>query len=132
MVPELNGEFGDGEISFYRQPSLTWKLADDALGSKTDRLDAVKQAIYHILCTERYSNPIYDDNYGIELEQYIGAEFGKIKAGIENTLSDALTQDDRVLNVTVNDIVKEKDFCNVRFTVRTIYGEMEGNVNVLQ
>lgn len=119
-------------VAMYRQPSLTYKLTDDTVNGKCDGIDAVKQAIYHILATERYSNPIYDDNYGVELEQYIGADYGFIVASIEQTLSDALTQDDRIKSVSVDDITKDGNSCHVVFTVRTIYGETQEALNVIQ
>lgn len=112
------------------EPSLTYSLVD---ATKINDLEAVKQAIYHILMTERYSNPIYDDDYGVELEQYIGADIGTIRATIETTLRDALTQDERIRNVVVTS-VKQSDrdasSCLIDFTVYTIYGETEESITI--
>lgn len=118
--------------AYYRQPSLTYKLEGKGVNGKIDGIDSVKQAIYHILKTERYTNPIYDDNYGIELEQFIGSDYGYIVANIENALSDALTQDDRIKSVIVDSVLKDGNKCHVKFTVKTIYGDMEENIDVLQ
>ena len=130
MIPST--ELLDFEkVAMYRQPSLTYKLTNENVSGKVDGIDAVKQAVYHILATERYANPIYDDNYGVELEQYIGSDYGFIVANIENTLSDALTQDDRITSVIVDDITKNGNTCTVIFTVKTIYGETQETLNVL-
>ncbi len=119
----------------YRQPNLTYRLGKKSVAGKVDKIEAVKQAIYHILSTERYSSPIYDDDYGVELEQYIGQDIGFIEADIENTLREALCQDDRITDVQVNSVEKSKEqagCCVVDFTVFTIYGNVEESLNVVQ
>ena len=118
----------------YRQPDLTYRLGSTTVAGKIDKLESIKQAVYHILSTERYSSPIYDDNYGVELEQYIGKDIGYIQADIENTLKEALIQDDRITNVVVNDVKKsdkQKNACVIEFTVYTIYGNYNENMNIL-
>lgn len=118
----------------YRQPDLTYRLGNTTVAGKIDKLESIKQAVYHILSTERYSSPIYDDNYGVELEQYIGKDIGYIQADIENTLKEALTQDDRITNVVVNDVKKsdeQKNACIIEFTIYTIYGNYNENMSIL-
>lgn len=118
----------------YRQPDLTYRLGNTAVAGKIDKLESIKQAVYHILSTERYSSPIYDDDYGVELERYIGKDIGYIQADIENTLKEALTQDDRITNVVVNDVEKsdkQKNACVIKFTVYTIYGNYNENMSIL-
>lgn len=118
----------------YRQPDLTYRLGNTTVAGKIDKLESIKQAVYHILSTERYSSPIYDDDYGVELERYIGKDIGYIQADIENTLKEALTQDDRITNVVVNDVEKsdkQKNACVIKFTVYTIYGNYNENMSIL-
>ena len=124
-----------GGIQEYRQPDLTYRMGESAIvGKITDRIESVKQSILHILSTERYSNPIYDDDYGVELEKYIGQDKGTIIADIENTLNEALTQDDRITKIKVNSITDgvESNSLVVEFTVYTIYGEIGEVLNVVQ
>ena len=131
MVSQIYDKIANNAY-FVRQPNLTYSLGYDG---RISGLEAMKQAIYHILMTERYSNPIYDDDYGIELEQYVGKDLNYISATIENTLRDALMQDDRVVGVIVNSIKpddKQPNVCLIEFTVDTIYGEFEENLNVVQ
>jgi len=119
-------------------PSKTYKLNinennSDRIIGFIDKLEAIKQAIYHILMTERYTYLIYDDNYGIELQQYIGRGFDYLEATIEETLREALTIDLRITNVVVTDINKvNNDKAQVKFNVESIYGslQMEVVVNV--
>ncbi len=134
MTPQIST--GDtSNVYSYRQPNLTYRLGKKTVAGKIDQLEAVKQSIYHILSTERYSNPIYDDDYGVELEQYLGKDIGYITADIENTLREALCQDDRITDVQVNDVSKsteEESACVIDFTVFTIYGNIEETLNVIQ
>ena len=124
-----------GGIQEYRQPDLTYRMGESAIvGKITDKIESVKQSILHILSTERYSNPIYDDDYGVELEKYIGQDKGTVIADIENTLNEALTQDDRITKIKVNSITDgvESNSLVVEFTVYTIYGEIGEVLNVVQ
>lgn len=133
-LPQINDELS-GTTYTYREPNLTYRLGEKTVAGKIDKLDAVKQAIYHILMTERFSNPIYDENYGVELEQYIGKDLGFVVASIQTTLQDALLQDDRITDVIVTDVSKsdkQENACVVQFTVNTIYGNLEESLNVLQ
>lgn len=135
MIPQISDGLDEAETYSYRQPSLTYRLGEKTVAGKITKLDSVQQSIYHILSTERYSSPIYDDDYGIELEQYIGKDIGTITAGIENTLREALLQDDRITDVKVNSVEKstvQQNACLIEFTVSTIYGNLEDSINVLQ
>ena len=126
-LPQINDDM-NGSTYSYREPNLTYKVNEETVTGNLDKLESIKQAIYHILMTERYSNPIYSDNYGVELEQYIGKDFGFVVAGIQNTLIDALTQDDRITSVVVNDVSKsnkQQNDCLILFTVYTIYGNYD-------
>lgn len=109
------------------------KLGNDRIIGFVDKLDAIKQAVYHILSIERYAYIIYDNNYGIELEQYIGRGFDYLEATIEETLKEALLQDLRITNILVTSIEKvSNDMASVKFDVQSIYGnlQMEVSVNV--
>lgn len=105
----------------------------DRIEGYVDGINAIKQAIYHILMTERYAYLIYDNNYGVELNQYIGKDLDYIEATIEQTLKEALTHDLRITDVKVNSINQiEHDKVLINFTAYTIYGDLvlEVNINV--
>ena len=131
ITPQIENQLAGDSIQ-YRQPNLTYRIGENTVNGKiSDSLEAVKQAVKCILETERYSNPIYSDDYGIELEQYKGADYGKIVAGIETTLRDALLQDDRITDVRVTDVERlDVDSCKVEFDVYTIYGNYKEDLNV--
>lgn len=103
----------------------------DRIMGYVDKLDAIKQAVYKILSTERYAYLIYSENYGIELDQYIGNTFDYLEANIESTLKDALTYDLRIKDVRVNSIEKKNtDEARIKFTVYSIYGDIQMEVAV--
>lgn len=134
MASQIYDTIGENAY-YYRYPNLTYRMGEKLCSGRISGLEAMKQSIYHILRTERYSNPIYSDDYGVELEQYIGKDLGYLKATIEGTLRDALRQDDRVTDVYITDISQnEGDIasCTVEFMVVTIYGEFEESVDVIQ
>lgn len=132
MTPQIS-DSSSGTSYLYREPNLTYRVGEKTVAGKIDKLEAVKQSVRHILSTERYSNPIYGDNYGVELEQYVGADLGVIVAGIETTLNEALCQDDRITAVIVNNIeksTKQDSACVIEFSVSTIYGNYSDNLEI--
>ncbi len=95
-----------------------------------DGVEAIRQYVYKVLSTERASFSIYgtDDgiNYGVELERFIGKSFSFIKSDIERTITDALTQDERILGIKDFYIGDPKnDTLIVSFGVSTIFGDIE-------
>lgn len=103
----------------------------DRIINYKDKIDAVKQAAYKILMTERYAYPIYDKNYGVELEQYIGKGFDYLEATIEKTLNEALTHDLRIYNAVVTNIEKiDNDKAHIYFTIYSVYGDLQMEVSV--
>lgn len=148
MLPQIDNQMTDNEEELEQIteiPSKTYKLNINSLYDTSneviieanriigyiDNLDAIRQAIYHILSIERGSYEIYDEDYGVELEQYFGESFEFLEATIEGTLQDALTYDLRIENVTVDEINKiSSDKVEVKFTVESIYGDLQLEVNI--
>ena len=129
MASQIYEQLGNNAY-LVREPNLTFSLEYDG---KIDNLNSVEQAIFCILMTERYSNPIYNDDYGVEFEQYLGKSIGFIRATIENTLKGALTYDDRIIDVVVNSVeksTKQLNACVIDFTVFTNYGDLNETIDV--
>lgn len=131
-VPQISDGLTNDVVYNYREPDLTYRLGNDTVSGKITGIQSIQQAITHILSTERYASPIYSDNYGSELEQYIGKDIGYISADIEQTLSDALMQDDRITGVTVTSVSRGSQVgaCLIKFSVNTIYGELSETLEV--
>ncbi|TLQ29503.1 DUF2634 domain-containing protein [Lentilactobacillus parabuchneri] len=98
----------------------------------TDGKDAMLQAIDKLLQTVRFAYPIYDEDYGHDLEDLLGKELPYTQTEVKRLLTEALEADDRVLDVEVQDIVPDtKGFLTVTALVTTIYGEISISPEVM-
>ena len=88
-------------IEIQRQvfPNETYRLLPEKIEGFVDELEALKQAIYKVLSTERYEYPIYGFSYGIAWKELIGAEQPFIRAEMKRMIEEALLEDDRILEV---------------------------------
>ena len=118
-------------------PTRTYK-ADFETGRVAgfvDETEAMKQAIYKILQTERFEYLIYSWNYGIELNTVVGKSFQVFASEIKRVIREALLADSRITDVTDFEVAQiDKRTASVKFTAETIFGEIpiesEVNVNV--
>lgn len=114
------------QIEIVQQPSKTYKDDGTKISGIITSIDAIRQAVRYILNIERYAYVIYPDSFGMELEKYKGQPFEYLQATIQKDLFEALTQDDRIYNVVVTDIVKENiDSASVVFDVYSTEGILE-------
>jgi len=95
-----------------------------------DGRDAVKQSVFLTLNTPRYGCAIYSWNYGGQLENFIGKSLSIVYAMVQTNIKEAIMMDDRILNVNGFSFKKDKGFVTVFFTVTSIYGQFESEVNV--
>lgn len=101
------------------------ELFGDRINGKTDGQEAMKQAIYKILNTERYSYSIYSWNYGIELKDLFGKPKNFCKSELKRRIKEALIQDERILDVNAFSFEdKKRRELAVTFTANTIYGDV--------
>lgn len=101
------------------------------LSGYADGLDAVGQTVFLTLNTERYQCPIYSWDYGVELNDLIGKPISYASSEIQRRVKDALCTDDRIIGCTdFSFAVASKRKLLVRFTVLTIYGDIEAEVVV--
>lgn len=130
MIPQISGGIV-GSIETVAFPSNTYRLTEDQIVGDIDGIEAIKQAVFHILSTERYAYAIYENNYGSELEKYLGRSFSYLEATIQDTLRDALLQDDRITAVNVTSVTKtKKDSALILFTVISDRGSFNMEVDV--
>lgn len=135
LLPE---EFNNVSIagSQIRMPSKTYKMnieEETVLGIITDDLEAVRQAVYKILNTERYKHVIYSSDYGVELADLFGKPMPYVIPEIPRRIEEALLVDDRITKVDRFDLQCDKQGnVNCYFVVHSIFGniEMERSVKV--
>lgn len=123
MIPKNDDLIMDFEIE--NQPSKTHKMnfEDESIRSHTDELEAIKQAVYKILHTERYQYIIYSWNYGIELQDLFGMPLPYVYPELKRRISEALTWDDRIEDVTDFSFSHKRGAVSTTFTVHSTVGE---------
>lgn len=114
------------------QPSATYCLDKESgrIRGAVDRLEAMKQAIYLILNSERYAYPIYSWNYGAELRDLIGQPKEYVYPEIKHCITDALLQDDRITEVDNFEFEAHGKKLHVSFLIHTIFGVLDWEVNM--
>lgn len=132
MIPEQVIDLTDLEIE--NQPSRTYKLDFERkrIGGMIDNEQAIMQMVMKILYTERYAYVIYSSQYGVELDRMIGQDYNFIVSDLERTITEALTADDRIIDITdfqINKIGIDK--MEVSFTVNSIVGSANINTEVI-
>lgn len=134
MIP--NVEILTDEIEEIEYPTETYKVEvrneveEDRINGYTDDLDAIRQTIYLILNTERYTFPIYSWDYGIELVDLIGQPTPYVMAEIPRRVEEALTQDERILEVKDFEFEINKKKLHTTFVVVTQSGDIETELEV--
>lgn len=115
-------------------PSRTYKveIQKNRILGYTDDMDAVAQAIYFILGTERYKFVIYSWDYGVELIDLIGKPMPYVMSEVPRRIREALMTDNRVTDVVDFEFEQHRKSLHVSFTVNTTVGgipiEMEVDV----
>lgn len=130
MIPQVDTELLNLETE--TQPSLTYALDLESgrIRGKVDRLEALRQAVYLILSTERYDWLIYSWNYGREFKELIGQPKEFVLPELKRCISEALLQDDRITAVDGFEFTMGKDTVHAAFTVHSIFGDLEVETDV--
>lgn len=129
MIPQsvINVELATEEAL---QTSRTYKITGNKIQGYTDGLDALKQAIYKVLNTERYEYPIYSFNYGIELENLLGKDPAYVQIELKRRIRECLLRDDRVTEVDNFKFEVNGDEIKCTFDVHSIFGNFTASREV--
>ncbi|MFF2093720.1 DUF2634 domain-containing protein [Paenibacillus sp. NPDC058174] len=136
MIPTGGIQLTESLVTESQQTSRTYALnvAGGRISGFVDGLDAVKQAVFKILQTERFEHFIYSFDYGFESMSLIGGAPGYMKSELKRRFQEALLQDDRITGVNDFEMTVEGDNALVTFQVQSDYGdflstmEVKGNV----
>ena len=128
MLPDYNTIYQQDNI----MPSKTYYINRNTnrISGYIDDKDAIVQAIYLILSTERYESVIYNWYYGTEFDSLVGKDRDFVKSELKRRIAEAILEDDRILDVTDFDISFNKDVANVVFLVETNIGDININWEV--
>lgn len=126
MIPSVTG-FLEQDFEIETQPTNTYKmeLESNLIRGYTDGQEAMKQAIFKILSTERYQYVMYSWNYGIELIDLYGELVSYVCPELERRITEALTWDERIESVDNFEFdTSKKGEVLVTFTAHTIFGNV--------
>lgn len=135
MIPDI--KLLTEEIQQASYPTETYKIEhseqdppEDRINGNTDDLLALQQTIYLILGTERYEHIIYSWDYGVELLDLIGKPIPYVIAVIPRRITEALTQDNRIEDVTDFEFERNKNKLRVTFVVKSTIGDIPASTEV--
>ena len=130
MIPKI--DVITNEISEITYPTRTYKINFESgrISGETDGLDAIRQAIYLILSSERYQHIIYSWDYGVELLDLYGKPMPYVMSELPRRIKEALIQDDRISDVVDFKFVKQGKRLNTTFTVVTDGGNISTELEV--
>ena len=125
MIPKNQDDLKQN-FTFATLPSKTFKMNfNDTIRGSVDDVEALKQAIFLILNTERYEWLIHTWNYGVEFHNLIGKDIDYCIPEIERVIKEALLQEDRITAVQNFEFEVNKNKVLTTFTVTTIYGDIQ-------
>lgn len=130
MIPNINILMD--EITETTYPNRTYKIVNDLdrISGQTDDLDAIKQAIYLILSTERYAYLIYSWDFGVELANLVGKPMSYVMSELPRRVTEALTQDNRIDDVVDFEFERSGKKLHATFTVVTTAGNIPTELEV--
>jgi hypothetical protein len=137
LLPTISEEVVE-EFEYIQEPGLTYRMkvdqedgtAGQVLGY-IDGRDAVEQAVYKILNTERGENEIYRGQYGVEIDDLLGMPIPYVIPEVDRRIKEALLMDDRI--EAVGDFkfdIPKRGVLHVSFLVTSIYGDITINQNL--
>ena len=133
MIPLIDDDLRN-ELVVESIPTYTykWDYNEKRSGGYAEDLEAMKQACYKIVYTERYRHLIYSWNYGIELEDLFGKPLTYVYPEMKRRIKEALLADDRVKEVDSFTFSHKKGEVLAEFRAITQFGEftMERMVNI--
>lgn len=102
----------------------------DRINGYVDGLEAVAQAVYLILSTERYEFIIYSWDYGVEFVDLIGQPMPYVMSELPRRITEALTQDDRIDDVVDFEFEQNGKRLHTTFTVVSNVGNISTELEV--
>ena len=132
MIPGT-AVFSIQDLEIEEQPTHTYKMdleRAQVRGFVNDK-EAMLQAIYKILLTERFQYVIYSNDYGIETLDLYGQPISYVCPELERRISEALCCDGRIQGVDNFFFdFPERNIVHAAFTVHTIFGDVQAEREV--
>lgn len=131
MLPKQELDLRE-DFKIVTHPTKTYRLniPQERVYGQTDGLAAMEQAIAKLLSTTRYAHQIYSWRYGLELDDLLGEPIPDVYPEIEQRITEALMQDDRIQGVDQFAFTHNRGQVDVTFTVHTTLGDISGERKV--
>ncbi|PYI57015.1 DUF2634 domain-containing protein [Paenibacillus flagellatus] len=113
-----------------QQPTRTYAIVGNRIVGQVDGLEAMKQAVFKVLQTNRFEHTIYSGNYGHELNEALGADPGVARSIVGRRIKEALLVDDRIRAIEGMEITTNGDALTATFTVVTQFGNFKMTTEV--
>lgn len=131
---ELLDAYLEAEANAPTEPSKTYRIDFNTsrIGNMTDGEAALRQYITKAILTPRSYYPIYNDNFGCEIWDLIGADVTNafIDSEIPRMVREAIEYDDRINAVTDVKVTRSGDAIFIKVNVDSIYGEIGAEVTI--
>jgi hypothetical protein len=111
------------QIVEYSDKDYKMNIEKENVRGSVDAIEAVKQAAFKILNTERYDNIIYSWNYGVETNDLYGMPMSYVQPEIKRRFTEALMQDDRIKEVSDFEFEVKGHELTVSFIITCDYGK---------
>lgn len=120
MLPEA---LNFTNLSEAGQPTLTFKIdfKKNKIVGKISGIEAVKQAVFLMLSTERDYSVTYKD-YGIKINDLLGQDIYFIASELKRRIKEALKEDDRIVEVYNFEFNELDEGLEITFDVASIFG----------
>lgn len=103
---------------------------EDRINGYVDGIEAIAQAVYLILSTERYEFIIYSWDYGVEFVDLIGQPMPYVMSELPRRIKEALVQDNRIDDVVDFEFEQHGKQLHAKFTVVSNVGNISTEVEV--
>lgn len=134
ILPDHNTISIETEIIYADYPTYTYKVdhITNRIRGMTDELDAMVQVVEIILQVERYYFQIYTANFGVNLNNLIGEEYGFVTSELKRRINDAFIPDNRIVRTSnwIFGPLDQSDGMAVSFIVHTVYGDVPAQMEV--
>ena len=124
MIPTTSYNMSELQFVEYADKDYKLNIEKGKVSGTCEGIEAVKQAVYKILNTERYDNIIYSWNYGVETKDLYGMPMSYVQPEIKRRYEEALLQDERIKEVSGFEFSIKGPDLYIEFTVTCDYGKI--------
>ncbi|MCI1981993.1 MAG: DUF2634 domain-containing protein [Oscillospiraceae bacterium] len=106
------------------EQTQTYSVSEDRIQGFVNGMDALRQAIYHMLNTEQFEYPVYTLDYGLQTDDLFGKDREYVKSELQRRIRECLLTDDRITGVDNFVFSADGDKMLCTFDVENIYKTM--------